>query len=433
MDLSKELFNQTACAADGSVQNPLMNAVSTLLTGPEIAALDSEFNNTEHEHFQDAWEEAEVQQKIAEEIPHEQQFEEAWQDQDIFEQAWVEHDPNANPWTTNFSNPTPEALEQFVRMWQQMWPQELPKTPNYVFDEFNPYLQAENPYEIAMDYLANNQINHAILALEAVIMRDPNSSDIWKLLGQLNAENDEDFRAIAALEKGYEIDPYNLDILLSLGMSLINEKSEDMAISHLHTWLSNHPEYHNIQAVGESPREQIKNAFEQARNLNPNDADIYQVLGALNFMTKDYEIAASAFSRALQLKPDDYYIWNRLGATLANQGDSHLAIQAYQKALEIRPSYVRAWANLGIAYANIDEMNTAARFYLCALSLNPNAVQIWNYLLTSFTCLRRWDLIEKLKQFNPMIFKDEYDIVIANDLPQAKHVESDWANEFIIE
>lgn len=108
--------------------------------------------------------------------------------------------------------------------------------------------------------------------------------------------------------KGHEIDPYNLDTLLQLGMSLINEKSEDMAINHLNNWLMNHPEYHSIQSQGERPRDKIKNAFELARNMNPNDPDIYQVIGALNFMTKDYELASASFSKSLQMRPDDHYI-----------------------------------------------------------------------------------------------------------------------------
>lgn len=42
-------------------------------------------------------------------------------------------------------------------------------------------------------------------------------------MGQLLQENDEDDIAILAFKKAYEMDPYDLDSLLCLGISLTNE------------------------------------------------------------------------------------------------------------------------------------------------------------------------------------------------------------------
>ena len=39
-------------------------------------------------------------------------------------------------------------------------------------------------------------------------------SEVWRMLGEAHAENDEDRVAIACLEKAVDIDPYNLDALL---------------------------------------------------------------------------------------------------------------------------------------------------------------------------------------------------------------------------
>lgn len=148
-----------------------------------------------------------------------------------------------------------------------------------------------------------------------------------------------------------------------------------------------------------------------------------QVLGALHFLSKDYERAASHFSAALELCPENYSIWNRYGAVLANQGESLAAISAYNKALELRPGYVRAWANIGIAHSTLNEMNSAARFYLCALSLNPCAVRVWNYLVTAFVCMKRFDLVKKVQLFDVGAFRGEFDIVEYEEL-------RGWAAEY---
>lgn len=58
-----------------------------------------------------------------------------------------------------------------------MWPNEEPKTPNYEFDQQNPYFEAENAFEIAQEFVCSGQINQAILALEAVVVRDSGASE----------------------------------------------------------------------------------------------------------------------------------------------------------------------------------------------------------------------------------------------------------------
>ena len=135
--------------------------------------------------------------------------------------------------------------------------------------------------------------------------------------------------------------------------------------------------------------EKTMDLYTQASNLHPDDPALFQVIGSLYFMSKEYDLEVSAFSNAVDKDRSNYYCLNRLGAALAHKGDNLTSIQAYQKALELRPAYVRAWANLGIAHANIDDMVSAARYYLCALSYNPKASHIWNYLFTSFTCLSK--------------------------------------------
>merc|ERR1719183_1911253 len=92
-------------------------------------------------------------------------------------------------------------MEQFENAWAGAGPKELQ------FSEDNPFMTANNPQ----------------------------SSEGWRMLGQLYAEQDQDVEAIQCLRKGHEADPYNLESLLALGVSCTNELDQLPALKYLRT------------------------------------------------------------------------------------------------------------------------------------------------------------------------------------------------------
>ena len=56
-------------------------------------------------------------------------------------------------------------------------------------------------------------------------------------------ENDQDDFAIIALRNAHEADPYDLDSLMSLGISSTNELEGQEAMKYLTTWLKYHPDF----------------------------------------------------------------------------------------------------------------------------------------------------------------------------------------------
>lgn len=165
-----------------------------------------------------------------------------------------------------------------------------------------------------------------------------------------------------------EIEPANLDTLLSLGVSCTNTLDEVKAMNYLKKWMINNPKF---KAIGINPNvipdeianqysfeiddikkmnNQMIDIFKQGLAIDSNDADLLQSLAVLHFIKREYEVAADLFERASKAQPNNYTLWNRVGASLAHLGRPDEAIECYHKALEIRPNYVRAWVNLGIAH-----------------------------------------------------------------------------------
>ncbi|GAQ79926.1 peroxin 5 [Klebsormidium nitens] len=283
---------------------------------------------------------------------------------------------------------------------------------DYKFAEQNPYMGHPAPLREGQDLFRRGLLSEAVLALEAEVLKNPNSCEGWRLLGNCHAENDDDRQAIAAMLKAREADPTNLEVLLSLGVSHTNELEQQEALGYLRSWLQNHPRYGKLVPQDGSAEglghEEVVNMFRAAVREAPEDADLHTVLGVLFNLSREYDLAIEAFRQALQLKPKDYSLWNKLGATQANSARSADAVQAYQEALDLKPNYVRAWSNMGIGYANQGRYEESIRYYVQALQMNPMSDNAWNYLRISLSCAGRMDMVELVDRKDLDVLAKEY-------------------------
>ena len=62
----------------------------------------------------------------------------------------------------------------------------------YVFSDLNPYVGHPNPLKEGQDLFRKGLLSEAVLALEAEVLKNPENSEGWRLLGIAHAENDDD-------------------------------------------------------------------------------------------------------------------------------------------------------------------------------------------------------------------------------------------------
>mmetsp|Transcript_40472 Transcript_40472/g.41289 ORF Transcript_40472/g.41289 Transcript_40472/m.41289 type:complete len:589 (+) Transcript_40472:188-1954(+) len=273
----------------------------------------------------------------------------------------------------------------------------------YPFSQDNAYTDDNDAFEKGVELFRAGRVPDAIMAFESVLSKDGDYSEAWSRLGACHAENDDDKKAIACLQRARDCDAYNLDALLALGTSYVNEMDSLGALDALRSWVTHHPKFHGIQIqVDEysdgSLMDEVTQLMLTALSWAPEDPDVLVLLGVLYNVSQNYDSAVMSFEKALQSQPDDYSLWNKIGATLANGGKSAEAVQWYAKALESRPGYVRGWLNLGISYSNLSQLEDAARSYLQALKLNPRVSHIWIYLKTTFKNMNRHDLADNCEE-----------------------------------
>jgi peroxin-5 len=231
-----------------------------------------------------------------------------------------------------------------------------------------------------------------------------------------------------------------LPALLAIATSLTNEHRNDEALEALEKWLRAHPRYrdmgsaspegaaeddtYDIYVMQPQLHHRVRAMFAEAAATLPGmaDADVHMALGVIHHMVHQFDHAVKAFQSALQLRPEDARLWNKLGATLANSRRSEDALVAYSRALDLSPGFARAQYNVGIAYSNLVMYPEAARAFLQALHMQQSSLPgssagltnsvssaaIWEVLRSTFAMMQRPDLIEKAELGAITAFEDEF-------------------------
>lgn len=287
----------------------------------------------------------------------------------------------------------------------------------YKYDTDNQYLHNPNAYEIGCILMENGaKLSEAALAFEAAVQENSQHVDAWLKLGLVQTQNEKELSGISALEQCLKIDPSNLQAMMTLAISYINEGYDVSAFSMLSKWIeTKYPDIVTAPNVKvEEDRFNLNKAVTQhflqiANQLSTVDPDVQLGLGILFYANEDYDKTIDCFKAALTVKPDDELMWNRLGASLANSNRSEEAIQAYHRALQLKPSFVRARYNLAVSSMNIGCYKEAAEYLLTALSMHEvegvpvasggsiPSTNILETLKRAFIAMERRDLLEKVQ------------------------------------
>ena len=163
---------------------------------------------------------------------------------------WAEEFKNApREWASEFEDMQRNNPEWMQNVWDEMQQNPLSERSNYRFTDPNPYLGQSDLQEKTMELAKTGVLAEAALAAEAWVRQDQSNSEAWYHLGRIQAENDDDQQAIAAMSKAYEANPQNPNVLLALAVSHANELDQDEALGHAREWLGSQERFKHIAAA----------------------------------------------------------------------------------------------------------------------------------------------------------------------------------------
>ena len=112
--------------------------------------------------------------------------------------------------------------------------------------------------------------------------------------------------------------------------------------------------------------------YQQALQLNPNNAVAHNNLGNLLARQGSLDEAIAHYRRALRIKSDFAKAHNNLGIALARQGKAEESVFHFQQALRIEPDFAEAHNNLGLVLVQQGKPEEAIEHYRQALRIRPD-------------------------------------------------------------
>ncbi|MBZ5570382.1 MAG: tetratricopeptide repeat protein [Acidobacteriia bacterium] len=234
-------------------------------------------------------------------------------------------------------------------------------------------------------YLAQNQVDKAILAANAQIAKAADNSGFYNLLGTALFNNKKDLNAAeAAFKKAAGLNKNNVDALVKLGQVLTASGKLDEAIASYQQSIRDNPRQATffvlLGQVYESRQDwnNARSAYQQALEIQPSDPLASNNLAyALLRTGGNVDVALSLAQTARRGMPDSPNAADTLGWVYYQKGAYQLAIGQFQEALKLgeksrAPENPNVHYHLGLAYEKTNQPALARRHLERALKISPN-------------------------------------------------------------
>jgi len=226
------------------------------------------------------------------------------------------------------------------------------------------------------------QYQHAETACQQALELDSRDPWVYIALGNLYRYSGKYGEAINEFDQALAINPNAVDALIGLGETYQLDNKPQQANDTLLKAIKLQPNYwRGYMSMGSflfsaGRFDEAIPYYRRIAALMPDNAEIFNDLGAAYFMINEFESAAEYLQMSLERAPTAL-AYSNAGASLFFLGRFEEAADMYQKAVEYAPEDFQNWGALGDAYRNTrDYKELAEPMYLNAIKLASERLKI---------------------------------------------------------
>lgn len=226
----------------------------------------------------------------------------------------------------------------------------------------------------------------ALRISEALIEREPFSSDAWHLRSLAQAHAGDKGNALISITKALALNPSDIGIQITHTMLQEHLLTKEEVIKNYHALLDQNPGNDEIlYAVGQYYEKQglyteAIRIFSFLVHSEEFSKHALSDLGYCHDCLEEYEKAIVWYDKYLALEPFDHIIWFNKAVVLCHLEQYNDAISCYDYAIAIKEDFAGAWYNRGNALGSLGRLLEAIDSYKQAIIHEPNDVACWHNL-----------------------------------------------------
>jgi tetratricopeptide (TPR) repeat protein len=211
-------------------------------------------------------------------------------------------------------------------------------------------------YQLALAYLANNDLKNGMNALNQAIKISPNFTQAIMLLSQIQIKNDDFNSAITSLTHLLQQQPQDPQAQLLLADALRGQGNFDRALTIYQGLEKTFPTNSQIPLLmgatylQQSNTAEARKAFDRALELEPDNLTAFEQLVNLDLYEKQYAAAIQRAEEHVDKNPRLAEPRMLLAKALIAQGENNQAETSLLKAIELQPESEDAYLMLAQLY-----------------------------------------------------------------------------------
>jgi len=191
------------------------------------------------------------------------------------------------------------------------------------------------------------QHNESLESIRQILLRDPQNTDAYMLMGLNLKEMGETKRSIFAYQKCVDLNSDKIDCWLGLA-AIYDSLNNPLAVKYFENALridSNNINAHHMKAQYYQNRDNYEEAlleYKKTTDINPNYTEGYYNSGVLYYIIDSLQQSRESIDKTIRIDPNNAMAYYYLGLIELKENKNDAALEHFKKALSLEAGLKKA-------------------------------------------------------------------------------------------